>query len=150
MPSLLSQLGSGELGDTGSIPESGRSPGEGGSNLLQHSCMEKKILLSEEPGRLQRVGGCAQAWEFKSSFLITNSIDSKSIALRRPVQKFLAFCFLQKPAYLPQPGLDLSYPFLLFPNIYPVFLPDSFADHSSPQCGSFCITGSTPGMRAGS
>ena len=27
-------------GDLGSIPESGRSPGEGNANLLQYSCLE--------------------------------------------------------------------------------------------------------------
>ena len=27
-------------GDAGSIPESGRSPGEGNSNALQYSCLE--------------------------------------------------------------------------------------------------------------
>ena len=28
------------VGDTGSIPESGRSPGEGNGNLLQNSCLD--------------------------------------------------------------------------------------------------------------
>ena len=30
-------------GDIGSIPELGRSPGEGNSNLLQHSCLENPM-----------------------------------------------------------------------------------------------------------
>ena len=30
-------------GDVGSIPESGRSPGEGHGNLLQYSCLEKPM-----------------------------------------------------------------------------------------------------------
>ena len=30
-------------GDPGSIPESGRSPGEGNGNLLQYSCLENSI-----------------------------------------------------------------------------------------------------------
>ena len=30
----------GDAGDVGSIPGSGRSPGEGNGNLLQHSCWE--------------------------------------------------------------------------------------------------------------
>ena len=34
--------------DTGSIPGSGRSPGEGNGKLLQYSCLENP----EEPGRL--------------------------------------------------------------------------------------------------
>lgn len=57
--------------------------------------------------------------------LTPNPIDSKNVTLRRPVWKFLAFGFLQKSVYLPHPWLDLSYPFLLFPSICPVFLPTS-------------------------
>ena len=30
-------------GDPGSIPESGRSPGEGNGNPLQHSCLENPM-----------------------------------------------------------------------------------------------------------
>ena len=32
-----------KTGDPGSIPGSGRSPGEGNGNLLQHSCLEKPM-----------------------------------------------------------------------------------------------------------
>ena len=42
-------------GDPGSIPGSGRSPGEGNGNPLQYSCLEK-ISWMEEPGRLQSMG----------------------------------------------------------------------------------------------
>ena len=47
------------VGDLGSIPGSGRSPGEGNGNPLQYSCLE--IPWKEKPGRLpsivsQRVG----------------------------------------------------------------------------------------------
>ena len=35
-------------GDLGSIPQSGRSPGERNGNALQYSCLE--IPLTEEPG----------------------------------------------------------------------------------------------------
>ena len=31
------------VGDPGSIPGSGRSPGEGNGNLLQHSCLENPM-----------------------------------------------------------------------------------------------------------
>ena len=41
-------------GDLGSIPGSGRSPGEGNSNLLQYSCW--KIPWAKKPGGLQGVG----------------------------------------------------------------------------------------------
>ena len=40
-------------GDPGSIPGSGRSPGEGNGNPLQYSCWE--IPWTEEPGRLGRL-----------------------------------------------------------------------------------------------
>ena len=42
------------VGDQGSIPGSGRSPGEGNGNPLQYSCLE--IPWTEEPGRLQSTG----------------------------------------------------------------------------------------------
>ena len=38
------------VGDTGSIPGSGRSPGEGNGNPLQYSCLENS---TEKPGGLQ-------------------------------------------------------------------------------------------------
>ena len=33
----------GDTRDVGSIPRSGRSPGEGNGNLLQHSCLENSM-----------------------------------------------------------------------------------------------------------
>ena len=41
-------------GDPGSIPGSGRSPGEGNGNPLQYSCLENP--MEGEPGRLQSMG----------------------------------------------------------------------------------------------
>ena len=41
-------------GDLGSIPVSGRSPGEVNGYPLQYSCPEK--LMDEQPGRLQFMG----------------------------------------------------------------------------------------------
>ena len=41
-------------GDVGSIPGSGRSPGEGNSNPLRYSCLENP--MTEETGRLQSMG----------------------------------------------------------------------------------------------
>ena len=40
--------------DPGSIPGSGRSPGEGNGNPLQYSCLENP--MTEESGRLQSMG----------------------------------------------------------------------------------------------
>ena len=42
------------VGDPGSIPGLGRSPGEGNGNPLQYYCL--KIPWTEEPGRLQSMG----------------------------------------------------------------------------------------------
>ena len=42
------------VGDLGSIPGLGRSPGEGNGNPLQYSCLENP--MEEEPGRLQSKG----------------------------------------------------------------------------------------------
>ena len=42
------------VGDPGSIPGLGRSPGEGNGNPLQYSCLENPRI--EEPGRLQSTG----------------------------------------------------------------------------------------------
>ena len=41
-------------GDLGSIPGSGRSPGEGNGNPLQYSCLENP--MDRGPGRLQSTG----------------------------------------------------------------------------------------------
>ena len=43
-----------DVRDTGSIPGSGRSPGEGNGNPLQYSCLENP--WTEEPGGLQSRG----------------------------------------------------------------------------------------------
>ena len=42
------------MGDLGSIPGLGRSPGKGNGNPLQYSCL--RIPWTEEPGRLQSMG----------------------------------------------------------------------------------------------
>ena len=55
-----------KAGDTGLIPGSGRSPGEGSGNLLQYSCQENfclqrnlasyRLLAGANCGRLNRWG----------------------------------------------------------------------------------------------
>ena len=42
------------VGDPGSIPGLGRSPGEGNGNPFQYSCLGNP--WTEEPGRLQSMG----------------------------------------------------------------------------------------------
>ena len=44
----------GDTRDAGSIPRSGRSPGERNGNLPQYYCLE--ISWTEEPGRVQPLG----------------------------------------------------------------------------------------------
>ena len=43
------------VGDLGSIPGSGRSPGEGNGNPFQYSCLENS-MDREEPGGLKSMG----------------------------------------------------------------------------------------------
>ena len=45
---------SGDIRDAGSIPGSGRCPGEENDNLLQYACLVN--LMDGEPGRLQYMG----------------------------------------------------------------------------------------------
>ena len=49
--STLGKESAGSAGDLGSIPELGRSPGEGNGNPLQYPCLENST--PEKPGRLQ-------------------------------------------------------------------------------------------------
>ena len=43
----------GDIRDVGSIPESGRSPGEGPGNTRQYSCLENPY--TGDPGRIQSI-----------------------------------------------------------------------------------------------
>jgi len=47
-------VNAGDIRDASSMPGSGRSPGEGRGNPLEHSCW--RIPWTEEPGWLQSVG----------------------------------------------------------------------------------------------
>ena len=49
-----SACNAGDTGDAGSIPGSGRSPGEGNVKPLQYSCL--KIPWTKEPDGLQPMG----------------------------------------------------------------------------------------------
>ena len=44
----------GEIGEAGSVPGSGRSPGGGHGHLLQHSCLENR--MDREAGGQQSIG----------------------------------------------------------------------------------------------
>ena len=45
----------GDIGDVGSIPGSGRSPGEGNGNPLQYSCLENSMDRGDWSMGSQRV-----------------------------------------------------------------------------------------------
>ena len=55
-------------GDPGSIPGSGRSPGEGNGNPLQYSCLENPM---DGGGWLAAVHGVAKSWTRLSDFTFT-------------------------------------------------------------------------------
>ena len=57
------------MGDSGSTPGSGRSPGEGNGNPLQYSCLENPM----EPGGLQSVGLQSRTW-LSESFCLSKII----------------------------------------------------------------------------
>ena len=56
------------MGDQGSIPESGRSPGEGNGNPLQYSCLENPM---DEGAWWARVHGVAKSRKRLSDFTFT-------------------------------------------------------------------------------
>ena len=55
-------------GDLGQIPESGRSPGEGNGNPLQHSCLENPMDRGAWWAIVHRV---AKSWTRLSDFTFT-------------------------------------------------------------------------------
>ena len=57
------------VGDMGSIPGLGRSPGEGNGNPLQHSCLENP--MTEETDRLQSMGSQSQTRLSNFTFTFT-------------------------------------------------------------------------------
>ena len=58
LSSKESAYSAGAMGDVGSIPGSGRSPGGGHGNPLQYSCLENP--WTEKSGRLQSIGSQSQ------------------------------------------------------------------------------------------
>ena len=57
-------------GDAGSIPGSGRSPGEGNGNPLQYSCLENP--WTKKPGRLQAMGSLRVRHDWATSLWSTS------------------------------------------------------------------------------
>ena len=54
MAQMVKNASAGDVRDVGSIPGSGRSPGEGRGHPLQYSCW--RIPCTEEPDGLQSMG----------------------------------------------------------------------------------------------
>ena len=62
------------VGDPGSIPELGRSSGEGNGNPLQYSCLENPL---DGGAWLATVHGVAKSWTRLSDFTFTLSSNLK-------------------------------------------------------------------------
>ena len=64
----------GDIRDVGSIPGSGRSPGEGNGDPLQDSCLEN--ALAEEPGGRQSTGSevVRQAWHGSNRVVVCTGL----------------------------------------------------------------------------
>ena len=77
------------VGDQGSIPGSGRSPGEGNGYPLQYSSL--RIPWTEEPGRLQSIG-----FQKVRYGLVTNTFHTEISKEYEnvPYQKILKYLFL--------------------------------------------------------
>ena len=63
------------VGDPGSIPELGRSPGEGNGNPLQYSCLENPM----DRGAWKAAGhGISKSWTRLSDFTFTKVMGKAS------------------------------------------------------------------------
>ena len=66
---------SGDAGDSGLIPGSGRSPGEGNGNPLQYSCLENPM---DQGAWWATVHGVAKSWTRLSDFTHLNYMVVKN------------------------------------------------------------------------
>ena len=100
-------------GDTGSIPGSGSSPGEGNGNPLQYSSW--RIPWTEEPGGLlsmvsQRVGHdfgtqLPNPWVEPAS-LVSPALAGGFFTTNATWQEYLSGLPLSSPVDLPDPGIE--------------------------------------------
>ena len=69
--------------DSGSIPGSGRSPGEGNGNPIQYPCLENS--MDREPGGLQSMGSqrVGQDWVTEHTYHIPMEVAWRLIILSR-------------------------------------------------------------------
>ena len=68
-----SKASASNVGDPGSIPGSGRSPGEGNGNPLQYSCLENPM---DGGAWWATVHGVSKSWTRLSDFTFTFSVIS--------------------------------------------------------------------------
>ena len=66
------------VGNLGSIPELGRSPGEGNGNPLQYSCLENSM----DGGAWAAVHGVAKSWTRLSNFTLASILCLCSLLCR--------------------------------------------------------------------
>ena len=107
-------------GDLGSIPRSGRFPGEGYGNPLQYPCLENS--WTEEPHRLQSVGSQRVRHDWATSL------------------------HMSMESVMPSNHLILCHPLLLLPSIFPsirVFSNNSVLRIRWPKYWSFSISPSS-------
>ena len=88
----------GDLRDAGSIPESGRYPGEGNSNPLQYSCLENPMIRGAWQATVHRVtkswtwlkwlSACTRSlnrvWAWGSKFLKEQDLFKLLVCLNSP------------------------------------------------------------------
>ena len=98
----------GDVRDVGSIPGSGRSPGEGHGNSLQYSCLENPM----EPGGLQSIAshGVRHDWRdwacthihTRTSFYLNHIINVSYITrkgfLKYSIWRFVKLCNKRVPS----------------------------------------------------
>ena len=78
------------VGDPGSIPGSGKSPAEGNSNPLQHSCLENPIGWRAWQAT---VHGVAKSWKRLSDFTFF-TLHSKDLELHCTLWKWVAIWYI--------------------------------------------------------
>ena len=79
------------VGDPGSIPGLGRSPGEGNGNPLQYSAW--KIPWTEDPGRLQSMQRVGHDWATSLMTNLDSILKSRDITLPTKVRLVKAMVF---------------------------------------------------------
>ena len=87
-----SAWGAGDTGDVGSIPGSGRSPGEGHGNLLQYSCLKQPHGQRSWEGYIQRVTK-SQTWMNDWTHTSDTHTWSKTETWMKPNTLHLALLF---------------------------------------------------------